>query len=142
MDENSRSTFVTLLLVLPAIGAMLAVFFGTELQRFLRAVPALNSTADIERLKLVVARQMYAALAQIVILGLPIIIFFAGMKMGYLSPADLVFVIVPSAVILLIAQAYKKVEAAVRTMPAADEQLRRERDRIVHIWLKKPFPDW
>ncbi len=142
MEESMRSTLITLLLALPAIGAASALYFGNELQRFLEKVPILASTRDLERLKVVIARQMYAALAQIVILGAPMIVFFIGFRSGDLSPADLVFIIIPSAIILLIASTHKKTEKQVQTMPTADEYLEKERDKLVETWLKKPFPDW
>jgi hypothetical protein len=118
------------------------MYFGAELKRFLEKMPILASSADIEGLKAVVARQMYAALAQIIILGSPMIVFFFGIRSRHLSPADLVFIVIPSAVILLIASSYKKTEKQVQTMPAADDFLAAERDKIVETWLKKPFPNW
>jgi len=130
------------MLLLPAVGALNAFFFGSELKRFAAEVRTISSTADIERFKAVVARQMYAALAQIVILATPTIVFFVGIVRKVLGPADILFIIIPSAVILLLAQHYKKIEVAVRELPVTDDMLRQQRDTIVDTWLKKPFPDW
>ncbi len=138
----TRPAIVVLLLLLPAVAAANAVYFGSELGRFAARVPRLASTADLELLKRVVARQMYAALAQIVLLAAPIAIFFGGVVAGLLAPSDVVLVVVPSAVILLVAFAYKQVEARVKTTPADDPELARQRDEIVAVWLKKPLPDW
>jgi hypothetical protein len=85
---------------------------------------------------------MYAALAQIVLLAAPPIMFLVGIVRGVLGPGDLIFVIVPSLVVLAVAFAYKSVEKNVQSTPAADDELRRQKDAIIHTWLKKPLPDW
>jgi hypothetical protein len=137
-----RSTYILLMLLLPAAGAFNAFFFGSELKRFAEEVRTIASTSDIERFKAVVARQMYAALAQIVILAAPTVVFFVGIVRKVLGPGDILFIIIPSAIILLIAQHYKKIESAARELPVTDDMLRQQRDEIVNTWLKKPFPDW
>ena len=115
---------------------------GAAPQRFVREVPRLASTHDIERLKQVVARQMYAALIQIVLLAAPPILFFVGLVRGVLGIGDVLLIIVPSTVILIVAASYKKVEARVRQLPTADDELARQRNAIVNTWIKKPLPDW
>jgi len=44
--------------------------------------------------------------------------------------------------VLAVAFAYKSVEKNAQSIPAADDELRRQRDAIIHTWLKKPVPDW
>jgi len=90
-----RSTYLLIILVLPAVAILNSWFFGSELQRFGRSVTTFSSTSDIEMFKAIVARQMYAALAQIVLLVVPPILFFVGIVRGVLGSGDLLFVIVP-----------------------------------------------
>ena len=137
-----RSTYLFLILVLPLLAILNAVWFGSELQRFARDVRTFSSTHEIERFKGVVARQMYAALVQIVLLVVPPILFFVGIVRGVLTPGDIIFIIVPSAVVILVAALYKQTETKVKSIPANDDELRRQRDAIIHTWLKKPLPDW
>jgi hypothetical protein len=137
-----KGNYVMMILALYGLGVANAVVFGSELRRFASEVTTISSTAHMERFKQVVARQMYAALAQIGFLGAPVVVFFAGVVRKVMGPGDVLLIIIPSAIILLLAQAYKKVETAVRELPVADEQLRRQRDHIVDTWMKKPFPDW
>jgi fatty acid desaturase len=137
-----RSTFLLLILIFPALAILNAWWFGSELQRFVRHVRSFDSTAEIEAFKAIVARQMYAALAQIVLLIVPPILFFVGIVRKVLGPGDVLFIIVPSLVVILVAALYKQVEKQAKSIPAQDDELRRQRDRIIETWLKKPVPDW
>ena len=137
-----RTVFLALMLLLPAAGVVNAVICGSSLKAFLRDVSGLASTADVERFKRVVAGQMYAALVQIGILAVPPILYAVGLATGVLVPGDIVYILIPSAVIILVAQAFKKLESRVKAIPAADEELVSQRDAIVRTWMKKPLPDW
>ena len=85
---------------------------------------------------------MYAALAQIVILGLPPILYFVGIAKGSLRLGDVVYLLVPSALIFVVGQLFRKLETKVKNLPVADDELRRQRDAVVLTWVKKPLPDW
>jgi len=137
-----RSTYTLLMLLFPAIAIANTWWFGRELRAFVAATPSIASTADIERMRSVVGRQMIAALIQIPLLAAGPILYAVGLMRHVLNPADVVFVIVPSAAVIAISLAAKRVEAAARSLPAADDELRRQRDAIVRTWLHKPLPDW
>jgi hypothetical protein len=134
--------YVVLLLVLPGLAVLNALWFSSELRRFLAEVPRLESTRDVELFKAVVARQMRAALVQIVLLGAPLVVFGVGIVRRVLGPGDLLYVILPALVVLAVAARCRPAEQAARSLPAADDVLTRERDRVVQTWLKKPLPDW
>ncbi len=142
METAMRSTYTFLLLAFPALALLNAWWFGSELKRFVKATPVIASTADMENMKAVVARQMYAALAQILLLGAGPVVFMLGLARGVLGPRDVLFIIVPSAAVIVAGSLYKRVEIAARNIEAIDDELRRQRDAIVATWLKKPFPDW
>ena len=137
-----RSTYLLLMLGLPALAIVNAVWWGSELQQFTKRVTAFESTAHIEKFKTVVAHQMYAALVQIVLLAAPPIVFFVGLARHLLAPTDVLFIILPSALVIVVAAIYKKVETQARSIPAADDELRRQRDEIISTWIKKPLPNW
>ena len=136
-----RQVLIWLMLLLPAAGVVNGLWFSSELKRFLDRVPMLASSHHVEQFKQVVARQMYAALVQLVILALPPVVFFCGLVMGALGLADVLFVIIPSAVVLVVAMAMRPTELKARSIPAADPELERQRDLIVDTWLKKAVPD-
>ena len=137
-----RSTFTALMLLFPALALGNAWWFGRELRAFVAATSSIASTADIERMKSVVARQMVAALVQIPLLAASPILYVVGLMRHALQPGDVVFIIVPSAAVIAFSLASKRIEAAARELPAPDEELRRQRDAIVRTWLTKPLPDW
>ena len=139
---DPRSLCLLGMLGLPAAAVFNALWFGTELKNYVSSTPRLESSHDLERFKTVVAHQMYAALAQIVLLAAPPIIFFAGIILGVLSPSDILYVIGPSAIIIIVAAMYRSWEKRAKTIPTADPELQKQRDAIVHTWLRKPFPDW
>jgi hypothetical protein len=137
-----RSTYTFLMLLFPAVALINTWWFGRELKAFVDATPAIASTADILRMKAVVGRQMIAALVQIPLLAAGPALLALGLFRHVLRPGDVVFVIVPSAAVLALSLATRRTEAAARELPAADDELRRQRDAIVRTWLKKPLPDW
>jgi len=137
-----RQILIAVMLLLPGAGVVNALWFSGELKRFLEAVPMLVSPYHLEQYKRVVARQMVAALVQIVILALPPVAYFVGLALGALRLPDVLYVIVPSAVVLLVALMVRPTELRARTIPTADPELERQRDRIVEAWLTKPLPDW
>ncbi len=137
-----RSFYLMAMLGLPALAVINAIWFGFELKNFVSSTPRLESSRDIERFKTVVAHQMYAALVQIVLLATPPMTFGAGLFHGVLVPPDILYVIGPSALILVVAAMYRGEEKRAKSIPAADPELERQRDAIVHTWLRKPLPDW
>lgn len=138
----TRDVLLVALVGLPAAAVLNAAYFGLELRRFLRDTPRIAGTHDLELLKVVVARQMYAALVQIVLLASPPVMFGIGLLQGLLVPSEALLVVLPAAAALLVGAAFKRTEAAVRSLPADDEHLASQRDTIVRTWLRKPVPGW
>ena len=137
-----RTAMLALILGLPVVAIGNAVVFGLELGRFLASTPRLASTRDLEDFKRVVARQMYAALAQIVLLALPPVLFGVGLATGVLGPDDVLTIVIPAAAVILVAAFFKRHEHTAKNLPATDPELERARDAIVRTWHKRPVPDW
>ena len=136
------TAYACLLIALPGLALANIWWFGRELRRFVDSTPVLASTADIERMKAVVARQMYAALAQILLLAAAPAVFLIGLVTGSLRPTDVLWVILPAAAVIVFSLGFKRTETEARSIEAADDELARQRDAIVETWLKKPLPDW
>jgi fatty acid desaturase len=137
-----RTVFLSLLVALPAVAAANALFAASRLRRFAAQVKLIADARQMQLYKEEVARQMYGALAQIVLLGLPLVLFFAGLMLGELEFTDVGFVFVPAVLILVLALVLKRHETTMRSIPTATEELEGERKRVVEIWLRKPLPDW
>jgi hypothetical protein len=122
--------------------AGLSLLAAWDLNRFLQRTPAIDAPQDLHDFRRLVARQMYGALTMIV----PAVA--AGLVMGYGVVQDLVTwqeitaVGLFAVVFLLLGVWLKKLEARVKAVPAADPELRAERDRVAQVWVKKMFPDW
>ena len=88
------------------------------------------------------SRTGYIALIQIGLLVAPGVVFVVGLIRDVLSVEDILFVVLPSFLILALGLAFKKVENKVRSIPVSDAILEERRDHIVRVWNTKPFPDW
>lgn len=137
-----RPVLLALIVGIPVMGVLLQVYFSHQIRRFLRETGALESAEDLERFKGIAAIQMYAALVLLPILMAPVVLYGYGLWSGELAPSDLLFVLVPSLALFVAGQAGKRVERQMYEMPVADEELGRERDRVVQVWQHKPFPEW
>jgi len=140
--ESSRTGYIALILLLPAVAVLNAIIHGSQLRAFLERTPAFATYQDIVEFEKIVARQMYAALVQIALLVAPGVVFVVGLVRKVLSVEDILYVVLPSFVILGLGIAFKKVENQVRSIPVSDAILEERRDHIVRVWNNKPFPDW
>lgn len=136
-----RELFLGLMIGMPAIGIINSLIFGVQLRSYLASSPRINTWQDLERFKRVVSVQMYAALAQIGFLIVPFLAFAAGLAMGHLSRADIKYILIPSAILIIVGVVFKQIEAPAKSLPVADEFLE-EYQHVIHVWMKKPLPKW
>ncbi|MBN1435087.1 hypothetical protein JW921_10025 [Candidatus Fermentibacterales bacterium] len=132
----------TLLILFPALALLNAFVFMSRLRRMVEDLGILSSTGDIRRFRREVGYQMYAALLQIALLTAPMVLYFIGLFSHRLRPPDVLYVIVPSAVVLVVGKIMKRVEQQAKNMPASTPDFEKERDRVVRVWDTKPLPDW
>jgi hypothetical protein len=137
-----RTVLLTLMITFPVIGLLVSLYFGVTLQRFITTTPEIRSRDELERFKQVVKTQMYAALAQGAILIIPTLLLFYGFLSRTLVMLDIVYLLIPSLILLGVAIYFKPIERQVQTLPVADPQLQQERDCVVDVWKHKPFPNW
>ena len=140
--DDSRGLFLAVMLVLPAIACVNSFVHSSQLKAFLERTPAFETYQTIVDFEQVVSRQMYAALLQIGLLVSPGVIFMIGLIMGTLTVEDVIYVMLPSMVVLALGLAFKKLENRVKSIPVSDPILAERRDHIVTVWDSKPFPDW
>ena len=130
------------MLISPALAIFNVVIQGRGLKQFLDTTPTLASSLDLENFKRVAGRQMWAALAQAALLLVAPACFFWGLMIHSLTPADFVWILLPSVVVILVARSFRSLELRAWSIPAADQYLTTERDRVVKVWRTKPLPDW
>jgi len=104
--------------------------------------PRIDSNRDLEKFKEVVRKQMYAALLQIVLMGLPILIFLYGAVTGLMRFGDILYVIIPNTVVIIVGKILRRIEKRAQSLPVSSPEMEKARDAIVYCWEKKPLPDW
>jgi hypothetical protein len=139
---ETRVILLAAILTCFAAALLNGLWFGLELRRFSKRTRVLASTADLEEFKRVVGNQMRAALAQIGLLALPAVLFAAGLVLEELDAGDILFIIVPSALVVVLAMVFRTWEVDVRSIRVVGPELAAERDAIVTTWRRKPLPDW
>ncbi len=137
-----RTLLLAAMLASPALAVFNAVIQGRGLKEFLDKTPELASSLDLENFKKVVGRQMRAALGQAVLLLIAPVCFFWGLMIHSLTPGDFVWILLPSVVVILVARSFRSLELKAWAIPAANDYLIGERDRVVKVWRTKPLPDW
>ena len=139
---DTRSILIAAILFFAFAGVANAIWFGLELKRFLDRNPVLGTRLQMMRFKKAVAHQMYAALLQIVLLSIPPVIFVAGLMLEILWGSDFLFIVFPSAIILIVAAISRRWETQAKNMRTGTPEMAEERDAIVQTWRRKPWPDW
>ncbi len=137
-----RTLLLIAMLASPALAIFNVVFQARGLKQFLDTTPRLASSMDLENFKTAAGRQMWAALAQAALLLIAPACFFWGLMIDSLTPADFVWILLPSVVVILVARSFRSLELRAWAIPAANEYLTMERDRVVKVWRTKPLPDW
>lgn len=138
----SRGLIRSLMLFFPMLAIVNAIYFMGRLRRLVSDVRTLTSEYDMRRYRHEVRLQMYAALAQIGFLSTPILLLFYGAFSRRLRPLDVLYVIIPSVIVIIVGRIMKKTEQAAKNMPASTPELELERNRVVRIWDTRPLPDW
>lgn len=130
------------MLILPAFGIANAVYHGRLLQDYVRRTRTIEDVAGLGQFQKMVARQMYAALFQLVLIFTPIVIYFIGVPTEILRFADIVFVMIPGGVLMALGYYFKKVEAEACRIQAVNEDLDEQRLAVIKAWRTKPLPTW
>jgi len=137
-----RNILITIMLACPALGLISAAICGLEMRAFLARTLRIENIQDMERLKRLVAWQMYFALAQFPILGLPPIAFMLGFVTHQLGILHIAYIVLPSLVVIAVSLgAIKPLETRVKALPV-DDAFYAEFQNVVDTWMNKPFPDW
>lgn len=142
VESADRSWVVALMLILPAVGLINSLICAARLKSFLARVPELETPAHLQELKKEVKVQMYFALAQFPLLGLPSLLFMIDLWVLDGPLFDIVYAIGPSIVIFVVSKFIRKVELEVQEMPAATRELEEARIKVVAVWGGQALPDW
>ena len=123
-------------------GLLLGVAGTLDLRRFLARTPELGSVEDLQVFRRIVARQMYASLVVLTLAVATVAVVAYGFFQDLIGWSELRYVLGLGSLFVVVGAWCSAVEAKVKEIPAADDKLRAERDRLVATWRSKAFPDW
>jgi hypothetical protein len=118
-----------------------AIALGIDLARFLSRVPTLRSDDDLADFRRVVARQMYGALFMLAMAFAAGAVIVGGTITGHTRPIEWVFLGVVGMMFGAVGIWNKSIERKAKVIPAEGEYAE-QRDAIVEVWMKRPFPNW
>lgn len=137
-----RWLFLAGMMAGPALGLLNAAVHARRMVDFLRTTPRLDSSRAMERFKELAAGQMRAALLQGMLLVTAPVCYLWGLVSTALRGADFIWILIPSAVVIVAGRTFRTIELKVWTLPATEPEFEAQRDRIVHTWKTKALPDW
>lgn len=109
---------------------------------FLSAHPVLRDELDMAAFKRLAASDMWAALLYIATVVLAALVLVAGVGLGEMREWEAAVAVAGFAALLPLWVWVRHLERRVQAVPAATDELTDERDHVVNVWLKKPFPTW
>jgi hypothetical protein len=130
------------MLVLPALGAVNSIYHARVLRNYVRRTQIIQDVQGLAEFQKIVARQMLAALVQLVLVVVPLVLYFVGILTQVFRFKDIAFVIIPGVILMALGYVFKKVETKACRIPAANEDLDEQRLAVISTWRKKPLPDW
>jgi hypothetical protein len=124
------------------LAAALAIWLTLELRRFLRNTPALTSVSGIVAFRRVVARQMWGAVGLVFLVLAAFSVVAIGLWHELADWHELPLLTICFGLFVITGLWAKSVEAQARAIPTIDEEIRRQRDRVIQIWTTRPLPPW
>lgn len=140
----SRNVLITIMLVLPVIDLIIIGIGALTLRSFRSSHPKISTTAHLNDFKKMVKLHKILALISIPILWTPGALYTIGLLfLDQLNVfPDILFAVVPSAVIIVAAKLLNGLQNDVENIPVEGDALRQERDRVVGVWHNQALPDW
>jgi len=114
----------------------------SAIKHFLNKQGQIETEYDMQCFKLMVKKQMYQALLQIIVLGIMGIIGLVGIVTEKLTGLDIFVFILLNVCNIVLGMYAKKFEKIARTLSVEDELFANEYFSICNTWIKKPFPNF
>lgn len=130
------TTFFIFLFILAIINTIISTL---DIQKFLASNRSIKTPHNLENFKIVVRRQMYQALLQLLFLGGALLVGLYGIVTGKIG---LLLVILLNMVIIGISQISKTFEKKARSLTVLDSNLSDEYRDICNTWVKNALPDF
>jgi len=135
----SLATLISLALLL--LSLLTALALGIDLKRCIARLKVLETAEHVGVYRSAVKRQMYGALVVLALALLAAVVMVLGAALRLSSPAEWLYLIVVGIVFAAVGAWNKSVERKAQAITAVGDYAR-QRDEIVHVWLKRPLPTW
>lgn len=129
----------TLFYILFACWLALCVAATAQLYFFLQSHQGISTYNDMTDFKALARFQMYGALLSIVLGGG---FFLLGIYLLLSSRVGLLMILLLNGVIFFLSLYTKKLENRAKSLPVLGDSLKEEYNRIIDVWMHKPFPDF
>lgn len=129
----------SIVLVMPYL-----MYLQAQYIKFKNEVPRFRHEADIQKLKILAARQMRGTPTGLKIVNyFPVLIWLTGLVMGDLYWSDLfLYIVLPYLLMLAFCSVIGSPPVKIQEFEVADQSLESQRDHIVHVWIHETHPDW
>lgn len=114
----------------------------TAMNKFLSQNKTFNTYQDLERFKVLVRKQMYHALLQIVFLGGMAILGIVGFIIGKISTFEFFMYLIFNGINVGAGKYGKETERRIRFLSIENLNIRAEFDSICKTWGRKAFPNF
>ena len=130
------------IILLFGIGMANMIIAFTAIQQFISRHADIENRGDLQIFKIMVRKQMYQTILQLIVLGAMGIAAAAGIITGKLSFREFIVTLILNAAIIILGMYGKKLEEKVRSYRIEDEKLAKEYISVCKSWVEKPFPDF
>lgn len=141
-----RTLLLTVMVALPVVAMVVMGVLTWTYHRFRRIVPELRTQEDLVRLRSLAKLQMYLSLIAhplLTIGGVFVVWIIGWLVVGKLGWIDLLlYGLGPIVLTFVVAVMGESPAEMAGTIPARDEGLAMERDRVVDAWINRLLPDW
>lgn len=128
--------FVSLL----SIYALAARYGFLKMKAFSNKIHMIESKSDIDELKKMLKGQMSLAAVTLPSGGLALLLYVYCGFTDLLSLRDTVLVVILIAVNFFFTSIVKKLELEISDLPASNEELIKDKERVVYVWKNKLLP--
>ena len=129
-----------MMFALYAAGTGGGLWAAVQIERFLRATPAINSVESLERFKTLARQNMYLAIMCIPVLGTGFIIGLVLIWKHGLPALSATLAL--NALLLSVSRRVSRKESAAQNLPATTDDLAHEYDRVSNSWVQRILPDF
>lgn len=130
------------ILLLFALGIINLIVGVKGIRSFLSQDSSIRTYQSLQNFKIMVRKQMYQALLQLIILGTMTVIGIVGIFTGKLNFNGTLLFLLLNVINIFAGKWGKGFEKKVRSLKVEDQNLLDEYKTVCRTWFRKPFPDF